>query len=95
MDSNCDAGKKQRMEPPHEEANTNRNMRQGIILIVSSMAWTTGRKELTQLYYYILCIEEPTDIKEEIFFKKEWAPLLFPEQPFPYFKRPTEKASKN
>jgi len=31
MDSNYDAGKKQRMEPLHEEANTNRNMRQGII----------------------------------------------------------------
>jgi hypothetical protein len=38
---------------------------------------------------------ESTDIKDEIFFKKEDNPLSFSEQLFLYFKRPTEKASKN
>jgi hypothetical protein len=33
--------------------------------------------------------------KEGIFFKKEPNRLPFSEQPFPYFKRPTKKASKN
>jgi len=33
--------------------------------------------------------------KEGIFFKKEPNRLPFSEQPFPYFRRPTEKASKN
>jgi len=81
------------MEPPHEEANTNRKMGQRIILIVTSIIRAKARKN--PLYYYTLCMEESPHIKEEIFFKKEWAPLLFPEQPFLYFKRPTEKASKN